>query len=152
MSALPPEQVVQLLSQQGSVSTTTQLCPLGQPALGSQSVASKHPSVNVIGWTQPGTSQRQPLIASHAGDVVTAEQGSGGGHGGISIDHVPLGEHCALGPHWPIAAYEHDSVQQASQAEPAVGIVAGHTHAGGKTASQTPPEQVTDGAHGSPGG
>jgi hypothetical protein len=93
---------VQFESQHGSVSTSTQLWPLGQMLPGAQSAASKQPAVKVL-EPQPGTSQRQPLADAHMPGVVKAEHGLGGEHGGMEIDHVPDGEHCAFRPHPSLA-------------------------------------------------
>jgi hypothetical protein len=103
MSAWPPEHTVQFESQHGSVSTVTQLIPLGQTVPGVQSGASKQPAVKLAD-PQPGTSQRQPAADAHRPGAVKAEHGWGGEHGGTEIDHVPLGEHCAVGPHMPPSA------------------------------------------------
>jgi hypothetical protein len=99
MSAFPPEHCVQLVLKHGLMSTSMQLCPLGQMVPGTQSFASKQPCVKVMVCPQPGSSQRQPFAAWHAAGVVFALHGRGGGHGGISTCHVPFGKQFACGAH-----------------------------------------------------
>lgn len=103
MFAVPPAHAAQFESQHGSVSTVTQLCPSAQPALGTQSAASKQPAVKGEGSTHAGTSQRQLPAPAQAGADVKTEHGGSTGQGGATTDHVPPAVHCAVGPQlfWP---------------------------------------------------
>src|SRR5580692_12624806 len=137
MSAMPPAQASQPLSQQGSVSTARQLWPLGQPEPSAQSAAGKQPAVN---WDVPqaGTSQRHVLSPMHPAIVAYSWQNAVGGQVEMTICQTPIALQMALAPH-PLRVYGHSSAQHGLQAEPSTGTSAGQAQAGQPSQAGQPP-------------